>query len=118
MKKLITAGLCVTAMATVMLAQAAQASDPGLKLNVGTSTDPRWDAAVEAVELKTFTPSEDEPRGIKKMGLKVLHITKKALFLPVYLIGGAGLGIVAGGASWYYFGGEEGDLSRALKGGS
>ena len=50
----------------------------------------------------------------KEIGNKVLKAGKKALMLPVYMIGGAGAGVVV----WYHYGSQEDklmDLSKGIK---
>lgn len=48
---------------------------------------------------------------------KVGHLAKKAIMLPVYFGGGMIAGAATGTVVWYYIGGYEGDLKRALRGG-
>lgn len=48
----------------------------------------------------------------KEIGAKALRIGKKALMLPVYMVGGAGAGVIV----WIHYGGEEGKLADLFKG--
>lgn len=48
----------------------------------------------------------------KEIGGKVLKAGKKVIMLPVYMIGGAGAGVIV----WYHYGGEEGKLADLFKG--
>lgn len=48
----------------------------------------------------------------KEVGKKVLKAGKKALMLPVYMLGGAGAGVIV----WLSYGGEEGKLADLFKG--
>lgn len=43
---------------------------------------------------------------------KAKHVVKKGLMLPVYIIGGAGAGVIV----WFHYGGEEGKLSKLFQG--
>jgi len=43
---------------------------------------------------------------------KAKHFVKKGLMLPVYVIGGAGAGVIV----WFHYGGEEGKLSKLFQG--
>lgn len=48
----------------------------------------------------------------KEIGNKVLKAGKKALMLPVYIVGGAGAGVVV----WLHYGGQESKLADLFKG--
>lgn len=48
----------------------------------------------------------------KEIGAKALRIGKKALMLPVYMVGGAGAGVIV----WIHYGGEEGKLADLFAG--
>jgi hypothetical protein len=54
----------------------------------------------------------DEATPKKSFGQKAAHFTKKALMLPVYVLGGAGAGVIV----WYHYGGDESKLIKLYKG--
>lgn len=51
--------------------------------------------------------------GVKEVAGKVGHGVKKAAMLPLYLLGGAGAGLV----TWWHIGGRESEFGDALRGG-
>lgn len=63
-------------------------------------------------------PVQAEDGKLKRFFKGTLHYSKKALVLPVYLLGGAAIGLGTGGVIWYHVGGSENEISKAFSGGS
>lgn len=65
-----------------------------------------------AIQLALLSLLVCQPAHAESFKLKAVHAARKAIMLPVYMCGGAVVGVIA----WRYFGGKEAELKQMVKG--